>query len=120
MARRPCAGRCRRKIVWLSFDLEFGHVEISHLGWSVDELRILVATELIHPDDQERALAHWLDMLSSPGLPFTLTATGRRTLTSSPMAPGSASFFSMCWSAALIAPQVLPCSSRFWAWRNQR
>jgi len=39
------------------------------LGWTLAELRELVTTELIHPDDHERALTHWLDMLSSPGSP---------------------------------------------------
>jgi PAS domain S-box-containing protein len=34
------------------------------LGWDLEKLRGLDTTELIHPDDRERALTHWLDMVS--------------------------------------------------------
>jgi PAS domain-containing protein len=34
------------------------------LGWSRDELVGRRSLELIHPEDQQRAIAHWMDMLS--------------------------------------------------------
>jgi diguanylate cyclase (GGDEF)-like protein/PAS domain S-box-containing protein len=36
------------------------------LGWTADELAGSRALELVHPDDQERAIASWFDLLSAP------------------------------------------------------
>ncbi len=40
---------------------------IRMLGWSVAQLAEQRGLELIHPDDHERALDSWLEMLTSPG-----------------------------------------------------
>ncbi len=37
------------------------------LGWSRAELVGRRTLDIIHPDDQERAIANWMDMLSRPG-----------------------------------------------------
>ncbi len=37
------------------------------LGWTREELVGRRTLEIIHPDDEERAIANWLDMLSRPG-----------------------------------------------------
>ncbi len=37
------------------------------LGWSTEELVGRRALEFVHPDDHERAIAQWLDMLAHPG-----------------------------------------------------
>jgi diguanylate cyclase (GGDEF)-like protein/PAS domain S-box-containing protein len=37
------------------------------LGWSADELIGRRTLEIIHPDDQDRAVANWMDMISRPG-----------------------------------------------------
>jgi diguanylate cyclase (GGDEF)-like protein/PAS domain S-box-containing protein len=36
------------------------------LGWSPDELVGQRTLELVHPDDQQRAIASWMDMLGTP------------------------------------------------------
>jgi diguanylate cyclase (GGDEF)-like protein/PAS domain S-box-containing protein len=36
------------------------------LGWTAAELTGTRALELVHPDDQQRAIASWMDMLSTP------------------------------------------------------
>src|ERR1700730_5572133 len=38
------------------------------LGWAGDELVGHRTLEFIHPDDHELAIAHWMEMLSRPGL----------------------------------------------------
>jgi diguanylate cyclase (GGDEF)-like protein/PAS domain S-box-containing protein len=38
------------------------------LGWAADELVGHRTLEFIHPDDHELAIAHWMEMLSRPGL----------------------------------------------------
>ena len=37
------------------------------LGWAEDELLGQRMLDLIHPDDQNRAIANWMDMVSRPG-----------------------------------------------------
>jgi diguanylate cyclase (GGDEF)-like protein/PAS domain S-box-containing protein len=37
------------------------------LGWSRQELLGRRTLEIVHPDDEERAIANWLDMLGRPG-----------------------------------------------------
>jgi diguanylate cyclase (GGDEF)-like protein/PAS domain S-box-containing protein len=36
------------------------------LGWTATELAGTRSLDLVHPDDQQRAIASWMDMLSSP------------------------------------------------------
>ncbi|GAA3953497.1 sensor domain-containing diguanylate cyclase [Actinoplanes auranticolor] len=36
------------------------------LGWTADELTGTRALDLVHPDDHQRAIASWMDMLGSP------------------------------------------------------
>jgi diguanylate cyclase (GGDEF)-like protein/PAS domain S-box-containing protein len=38
------------------------------LGWRVEDMVGVRSLEFIHPDDQEEAIAAWMDMLSAPGL----------------------------------------------------
>lgn len=37
------------------------------LGWSADELIGRRVIELVHPDDKESGIAHWMEMLDAPG-----------------------------------------------------
>jgi diguanylate cyclase (GGDEF)-like protein/PAS domain S-box-containing protein len=45
---------------------EVGAEILPLLGWSPDELTGQRTLELVHPDDQQRAIASWMDMLSTP------------------------------------------------------
>jgi diguanylate cyclase (GGDEF)-like protein/PAS domain S-box-containing protein len=45
---------------------EVGSEILPLLGWSPDELTGQRTLELVHPDDQQRAIASWMDMLSTP------------------------------------------------------
>src|SRR5690242_13219437 len=40
---------------------------VALLGWRPDELVGQPSTRLIHPEDQARAVAAWMDMITSPG-----------------------------------------------------
>lgn len=39
------------------------------LGWSADDLRELRSVELVHPDDVDRAINNWMEMLAAPHQP---------------------------------------------------
>jgi diguanylate cyclase (GGDEF)-like protein/PAS domain S-box-containing protein len=39
----------------------------SMLGWSLDEMVGRASLDFVHPDDRERAVESWIDMLASPG-----------------------------------------------------
>jgi diguanylate cyclase (GGDEF)-like protein/PAS domain S-box-containing protein len=38
------------------------------LGWAPGELIGRRSLEIVHPDDQQRAIAHWIDMITRPGV----------------------------------------------------
>ena len=40
------------------------------LGWELEDLTDVVGLQLIHPDDQDRAIENWLSMLADPSVPY--------------------------------------------------
>lgn len=58
--------RVRKDIVAMMLAVDDTVTEI--LGWQPDELVDRRSLELVHPDDQNTAIAAWMDMLASPGL----------------------------------------------------
>lgn len=58
-------GLVRKNAVAVFVDVDEGSVEL--LGWTAQELVGMRSLELVHPDDQHRAIANWMDLLAAPG-----------------------------------------------------
>jgi diguanylate cyclase (GGDEF)-like protein/PAS domain S-box-containing protein len=58
---------CRMRRSSASHVLEAEESATRMFGWSHEELAGRRSLDLVHPDDHERAVGNWLDMLSMPG-----------------------------------------------------
>lgn len=65
-SRPPRLSRVRKNE--LSVILEVDEATVVGFGWSEEELVGRRTLELIHPDDQDRGITNWLEMLAAPGL----------------------------------------------------
>jgi diguanylate cyclase (GGDEF)-like protein/PAS domain S-box-containing protein len=61
---RVCTQRKNQTAIFIDVD----EATTKMLGWRRDEIVGHGSLEFVHPDDHERAIESWLDMLSSPGV----------------------------------------------------
>ncbi len=58
---------CRMRRSGASYLIEADESVTRMFGWNAEELAGRRSLELIHPDDHDRAVSNWLDMLAMPG-----------------------------------------------------
>jgi diguanylate cyclase (GGDEF)-like protein/PAS domain S-box-containing protein len=66
-ARPPRVARVRKNE--LAVFIEIDDATTALLGWTAEEMVHHRSLEFIHPDDGDRAIASWMQMLSEPGRP---------------------------------------------------
>ncbi len=64
--RTPRVARARKNEVAVFLDVDEATTQI--LGWAAEDLVGFRSLDFIHPDDQERAIESWMQMLSQPGV----------------------------------------------------
>ena len=63
VAPRVCVQRKNESAIFVDVD----EATSKMLGWSADEFLGHGSLEFVHPDDHDRAIESWMDMLSAPG-----------------------------------------------------
>lgn len=58
---------CRIRRSELAYVLEVDNASVRLFGWSAESMIGRRSIELIHPDDRDRAIDNWLEMLGRPG-----------------------------------------------------
>jgi diguanylate cyclase (GGDEF)-like protein/PAS domain S-box-containing protein len=64
--RPPRVARARKNEVAVFLDVDEATTQI--LGWAAEDMVGFRSLDFIHPDDQERAIESWMQMLSEPGI----------------------------------------------------
>lgn len=65
VALRPRVGQMRMNHLGAVLDIEPATLQM--LGWRDEQVRGRRLIHLIHPDDQERAVTSWVDLMANPG-----------------------------------------------------
>ena len=65
-SRPPRVARARKNKVAVFLEVDEATTQI--LGWAAEDMVGFRSLDFIHPDDQERAIESWMQMLSEPGV----------------------------------------------------